>query len=467
MDVARRWRAGLDVPEGAVAPEHGERREVLVEVLLLRHRGEEAHHEIRREVGRAPGPVALRSTGDVEPQLLLQELALLREARLRRAVVSEDRAEHVWHRAGVQILAHLERDLHLLGERRRHVLGHHVGIGVRRRQRLEIRLGRGCWESRPHSLLLECLHQSHLREAAGLRNRVAEEDGLLPRRHRAGHRHRVRPIRVLHVRRPADVRLGVRARRGSLVDEAHVRGGGRDGERDRRSCLGARRDHHVHQVVVHDDRRDDDTGAQLALTFREERGIDQHPSTDLPDAMRTHLGGDVADHQERITRHGLRVGACIVRVVLVLEGERAILLDASRQIRIAARHQNQIAIERPVAADRPRSIDAGVKTIVRTEETERAPHSEQLGGGAGDEELVTIERVDLLPRIERVEFHPPVGVPELGPVDDALHPLRERRIAGPLRCLRPHRQRPESDDRRQHRRASAPRRRRPLSNRQR
>src|SRR5579883_1386797 len=85
----------------------------------------------------------------------------------------------------------------------------------------------------------------------------------------------------------------------------------------------------------------------------------------------SHLFSQLAEHNQRIPRHGARIETASVTMILILKGQRPIGLNALRKVRIAARHQHQIAMKRAISIDGPGSIDPRVKTIIRTEQFER------------------------------------------------------------------------------------------------
>ena len=175
---------------------------------------------------------------------------LTREPRLRGSLVREDRAQDVWHHAGVEVLAHLERDFDLLLERWRHVLGHQALGAVAGRERREVARRAGGAHPDADTPRLQRFHQRDLGEAAWLRNRIAEEDGRLVRGEGSPHGDRMRAVCGGAVGGPADLRLRAGGTRRRLIDEAHVRGGRSRRQHDRVACGGARADGDVDQVVI-------------------------------------------------------------------------------------------------------------------------------------------------------------------------------------------------------------------------
>ena len=80
-------------------------------------------------------------------------------------------------------------------------------------------------------------------------------------------------------------------------------------------------------------------------------------AVDRFDAARLYLRGELTQHDQRIARHRLGMRRAVVGVIFVFERQRAVGLDALRDVRIAARDQNQIAVQRAGRIDRPGAID--------------------------------------------------------------------------------------------------------------
>ena len=55
-------------------------------------------------------------------------------------------------------------------------------------------------------------------------------------------------------------------------------------------------------------------------------------------------------------------------MVLIFKRQRSTGLNAGGEIRVTARHQNEIALKRAVLADPSGAIDPAMKTVVATEE---------------------------------------------------------------------------------------------------
>src|SRR5882762_11729072 len=146
IPLARARGIGLNLRQG---PVFAENRERLEEILIVGTGGpirEVLHHEIRaEEVGPvAAGSIALRRAGQVQLRRL-EEAMFDFESSVKSGlpVFPYEAAEEVRPHAGVQILAHFERDLDFFREWRRHVFGYLI------LRRIETRIGRkisdGCW----------------------------------------------------------------------------------------------------------------------------------------------------------------------------------------------------------------------------------------------------------------------------------------------------------------------------------
>src|SRR2546426_1497384 len=113
-------------------------------------------------------------------------------------------------------------------------------------------------------------------------------------------------------------------------------------------------------------------------------------------------------------------------MVFIFKRQRAIRVDAAREVWITARNQNQIAIESAVRANRASAIYPRVETKVSTEQRQRSPFREQLSGRARRKELIGINAVDWLAGVERIKLDPKKRVAKLRAIHDALNSLRQR-----------------------------------------
>jgi hypothetical protein len=190
-----------------------------------------------------------------------------------------------------------------------------------------------------------------------------------------------------------------------LMKCTYVCGFGRDGDGRSGALFGAGCKGEVDDVVVDDDRRDDDAGSKFTFAFGEETRIDKDASFDSRDAMGGDLLGEFAGDGERVSRNDLRAGRCAVGVIDVLESERTIGLDAVREIGIATRDEDEI---------RTAAIDLGVEAKVRAKYGERRSHGEELGGGTGNEELIGIQTEERPGFVERIHFDAEAGMAVLG-----------------------------------------------------
>src|SRR6266516_4795894 len=109
------------------------------------------------------------------------------------------------------------------------------------------------------------------------------------------------------------------------------------------------------------------------------------------------------NHEQRITSKPLAVGSTI-RVVHIFKTEGAVRLNTSGEIRIATRDQNKITLERPLLVHSTRTIDSGVKTVVGTKQFQRCAFRDEVGCGLRNHQLVSIQAVDRLTGIQRIEL---------------------------------------------------------------
>ena len=177
-------------------------------------------------------------------------------------------------------------------------------------------------------------------------------------------------------------------------------------------------------------------GSVFVIAFSEQARIDENVALNLLYAARRHLCGNFTDHEKRVARNSARVRSAFVRMIFVLERETLIRPDAARKVRIPARNQNQVALERAVRSDRAGAIKARVKSIVRTEEFQRRAFSKKLRGRRGSEEFVSAEGEHHLVIIQRVDFDAEGRVLVLGTALNFADLGCKGRIVLRLRCTR-------------------------------
>src|SRR5208282_6220395 len=136
----------------------------------------------------------------------------------------------------------------------------------------------------------------------------------------------------------------------------------------------------VQYVVVDDDGGDHHTGPALVFALGKQADIHEHASADALDALARDLIRKILDDGEGITGNGARVRTSSIGVVVVLEGQGAVGLNAAGEIGVAAGDQDEVARERAVRRERSRAVDARVEAIVGAQELERGPFGEELGG---------------------------------------------------------------------------------------
>ena len=113
-------------------------------------------------------------------------------------------------------------------------------------------------------------------------------------------------------------------------------------------------------LSIDDNRRHHDPRSELALPFAEQRRVDEHLAGDSRYALGGDLLREMTERRQRIRRQRLSA----VRVILVDERVRPVLLFASGEVRITARDEDEIALNGPVP-NGPRAIDARSELMVR------------------------------------------------------------------------------------------------------
>jgi len=190
-------------------------------------------------------------------------------------------------------------------------------------------------------------------------------------------------------------------------------------------------DSHVDQVVVDGNRRYDHARSELAFAFRKQADIHQNVPGYSPNAGLGNLRRKRADSRQRIAGNQLRAaGHRIIGMILVLKGESPVGLDTVRQIRIAGCDQDQIPVESAASVDHAGAEDSRVEPVFRAEQRERRALGQQFGGGCGDEELLFIEMIGGLVRIERPELHTEAGMQVFRAAHDRGDALFEGLCAG-------------------------------------
>lgn len=143
------------------------------------------------------------------------------------------------------------------------------------------------------------------------------------------------------------------------------------------------------------------------------------------DAGFGNLPGEFANDGQRVAGNRLCRGLAIVRMIDVLESECAIRLNAIRQIRVARRHQDQVAVQGAAGIDLTCAEDARVEPVIGTEQREkrclrstaswRSPARRTAAGNSEDGRVVT----------KRPELHAEPGMHEFRPAHDGRNALLE------------------------------------------
>ena len=242
----------LDRGEGAVPAEHRQR------AAKVRGPGpsgcvlEKVDHERGREESVAPRSVSLIRAAEVEAGAL-QPIMLEIESGSRRIRHSHHPGPEQRHQTGMEVLAHLEDDGRLGGERRRDVLGDDRRIGVVRGEGAEVHHGRRRTDRAFHAGFVQDHRQRHLGEPRrrGHGSPVVERRGA--GRNGTDEMHHV-DIGLAAVFRHSHSARRVGSAGGELVVDHDVRSARRDRHGDRLTRRRSGRDQYVHDVVVEDHR---------------------------------------------------------------------------------------------------------------------------------------------------------------------------------------------------------------------
>src|SRR3984893_15156374 len=159
----------------------------IVVVFLLRHIEKLLNHEVRRKIGIATGAVTLRCAAEIQTRLG-KKIMFDIEASLMdvRVFVSDQGPKKKRHRAGMHVLADLQRDSYLLFQWRRNVLRHHIFRCVVLGQRFEVELFRRSGERCGYALVLQSFPEYGCSKTARLWNNEGGHDRLSIGREVAG-----------------------------------------------------------------------------------------------------------------------------------------------------------------------------------------------------------------------------------------------------------------------------------------
>ena len=114
-------------------------------------------------------------------------------------------------------------------------------------------------------------------------------------------------------------------------------------------------------------------------------------------------------------------------MVFILKGQRAVRIEATREIRIATGNQDQIPVKRAVRANRASAKHPRVETKVSTEQRQRGSFGEQLSRRSGRKKLIGVNAIDWLARVQRIKLDAEDRMAKLRAIHDALNSLRQRR----------------------------------------
>src|SRR6267142_1521080 len=194
---------------------------------------------------------------------------------------------------------------------------------------------------------------------------------------------------------------------------------GRDGELHRCARLAAGVAYEVDDVVVDDDGGHHDAGAALAFRIGHQARVHVEVTFDFANALGLDLRNEFLDDCKWIAWKGRTV----IRVVVVDKSESAVGLDAIGKIGIAAGDEDEVALECAVLVDWSGAVDAGMETVISAELREESAFRERFRGRGGDEQFVSVQRINDFAGVERVELDAEIGMSKFGAARDFLYPL--------------------------------------------
>jgi hypothetical protein len=165
-------------------------------------------------------------------------------------------------------------------------------------------------------------------------------------------------------------------------------------DRGRVTLLRPGGDDHVGHVVVDQDRGDDLRPAAARPGAGEQAVIDEHLAADLLDRRRDLLG-QVVQGVQRVGIGDLGVHEPAVGVGVVVVGKQgvAVLAPAAAERQVAARDQDQVAVE-DLVTHLPAAVEGGGKGPVRAQLAQGGGARVELGDRGGQDEFVRVVLVD-------------------------------------------------------------------------
>src|ERR1700704_796820 len=142
-----------------------------------------------------------------------------------------------------------------------------------------------------------------------------------------------------------------------------------------------------------------------------------------------------SDYHEGVACQAFAVGAAI-GMILILKRESAIALNAIRKVRVAASHQDEIAIQGAVSFDRASAVNSRVEAVVCAQKLQRGAFCEQFGRGTRNEELLRGQFINDFSGVQRIELNAKTGMSKFRPLHDFLNALAQDRISLRKPCRR-------------------------------
>ena len=266
--------------------------------------------------------------------------------------------------------------------------------------------------------------EQEARENRRLGDLVGMEERRVSRRDRALEGEAPAAIRIAHVAHHANLRLASRGGRAHVIGDLHV-------TRPRRRRVTAASPSCAPAEMV--------TSTQLSLmtmgeitapvpNSRSPSGNRLTSTMTRPDTRFTprigHLPRHPAQGSDGIARQSGRAGSAGIGVVHVEEGEGAVGLDPAGKVKIARGHDDQVPEQGSIGREGTGTVDRRVKPIVGADQFQGHAFRDQLGGRAGDKQLLGIEPVERA-AARLVNGDAEAGVPVIGARHDGSHPRVE------------------------------------------
>ena len=159
----------------------------------------------------------------------------------------------------------------------------------------------------------------------------------------------------------------------------------------------------------------------------EEPVVDQDFAGDLFHPRGLDLLRQIFERRERVgvRQLGVVVAAVGITVVVIFEGEFAILRGASSEGEVAAGHEDEVAFQHPGFADFPAGVHGRDELVIGAEGDERRGAGIEFRHRRGDDQLLGIAFVHDLPGLGIEDANAPAGLLVILAVDHRFDRLRQ------------------------------------------